>query len=187
VSHQNLADLLALMTPLLLQNLQQFVSDMRGTQTQQATQNAQHVGLAQQEASAASEQPTESGDSVEGFEQELLEDGNIRRRYRRGAVRLINPRSGIIQEEREDGSLLVSLPDGRVLFQQFHGEPLVVYDLNRFDRPSCMASVARVQLRDNEPSLVYTFQDATGTHLVEFDTLRYFRAPARAPAPALAA
>jgi hypothetical protein len=114
-------------------------------------------------------------DSFLSYEEETLRDGRIMRRYNNGAVRLENPTSGVIQEERPDGSLLVSLPNGRDIYQRFRGEPLLVYDTHRGGSPR-LATVSSARLPGEKAAkLVYHFQDDDGHHLVEVEGLRYYR------------
>lgn len=114
-------------------------------------------------------------DSFHDYDEESLTDGRILRRYSNGAVRIENRASGVIQEERPDGSLLVSLPSGKDLFQQFRGEPLLVYDTHRGGPPR-LANVARTRLPGiDEPRLVYHFEDSDGRHLVDVESLRYYQ------------
>lgn len=114
-------------------------------------------------------------DSFHDYDEESLSDGRILRQYSNGSVRVENPVSGVIQEERADGSLVVSLPSGKDLFQQFRGEPLLVYDTQRGGPPR-LASVARTRLPGlEEPRLVYHFEDSDGRHLVDVESLRYYQ------------
>lgn len=114
-------------------------------------------------------------DSFTKYEELILEDGRVLRRYENGSVRLENPTSGVIQEERIDGKLLVSLPNGKVIFQQFSGEPLLVYDTVGSAAPG-LARVSSASLPGEEqPKFVYHFQDGEGAHLIELESLRYYR------------
>ncbi|MCE7872264.1 hypothetical protein DYH09_18055 [bacterium CPR1] len=114
-------------------------------------------------------------DSFTKYEELVLEDGRVLRRYENGSVRLENPTSGVIQEERIDGKLLVSLPNGKVIFQQFSGEPLLVYDTVGSAAPG-LARVSSASLPGEEqPKFVYHFQDGEGAHLIELESLRYYR------------
>lgn len=171
--------LLAALSPMLIQNLQAQVGQLR--QDQVAQQNAVNSGAAQSEAreNQLLEQPKDNGDKVEEYEEEALADGNIRRSYQNGAVRLENPKSGVIQEERPDGSFIVSMPDGHVLFQQFAGEPLLAYDLNAPEKAPALTTVARAKVEAGADSFVYAFQDGDSTHLVDVQSLRLFRLQAR--------
>lgn len=90
-------------------------------------------------------------------------------------MRVENPKSGVIQEERLDGSLVVSLPSGTVIFQEFRGEPLLVYNVDRKKRP-LMARVSSATLPgESVAKFVFFFQDEGGTHLIEMGTLRYYK------------
>ncbi|MEW6281284.1 MAG: hypothetical protein AB1758_21920 [Candidatus Eremiobacterota bacterium] len=114
-------------------------------------------------------------DSFTSYEELVLEDGRVLRRYENGSVRLENPTSGVIQEERIDGKLLVSLPNGKVIFQQFSGEPLLVYDTVGSNAPM-LARVSSATLPgEPQPKFVYHFHDHEGAHLIELESLRYYR------------
>lgn len=114
-------------------------------------------------------------DEFEDYEEQTLEDGRVVRRYGDGTVRIENPVSGIMQEEAPDGSLTVSLPIGKVIYQQYRGEPLLVYDSSGRNPPQ-VAQVSSVTMPGMEdPSIMFHFQDAQGTHLIELETLRYYR------------
>ncbi|MEW6280852.1 MAG: hypothetical protein AB1758_19715 [Candidatus Eremiobacterota bacterium] len=109
------------------------------------------------------------------YEEEVLEDGRILRRYANGAVRIENPVSGVMQEERTDGSLVVSLPGEKVIYQHFKGEPLLVYDTSGNNSPG-LAQVSAVNMPGVErPTIMFHFADSNGTHLVELESLRYYR------------
>lgn len=114
-------------------------------------------------------------DSFSGYEELNLPDGRVLRRYDSGSVRVENPKSGVIQEERADGSLIISMPNGRVIFQEYRGEPLLVYDTDRGGAPM-LARVGSATL-PGEPAarFVFHFQDQEGSHLVDLETLRYYR------------
>ncbi len=115
-------------------------------------------------------------DTVPNYSQSFLDDGRVLKQYDDGSVRLENPRSGVIQEERANGSLLVSLPDGKLLFQEFPSDPLLVYDLNHQEAPPRLAGVGMVALPgESDAKPVYNFRDDSGTHLVDIQSLRYFR------------
>jgi len=114
-------------------------------------------------------------DSFTDYEELNLEDGRILRRYDNGAVRVENPKSGIIQEERADGKLIISLPNGRVIFQEYRGEPLLVYDTDRGGPPT-LARVGSATLpEETQARFVFHFQDQDGSHLVDLETLRYYK------------
>ncbi len=128
-------------------------------------------------APQVSNQPRElnTNDLFNEYEEEVLEDGRNIRRYPNGTVRLENPTSGVMQEERPDGSLVISLPGGKLLYQRFGGEPLMVLDTNGNSEPT-LAQVSAVTMPDqDEPALMFHFQDRNGTHLIEMETLRYFK------------
>ena len=114
-------------------------------------------------------------DSFNDYEEVTLEDGRLLRRYTSGAVRVENPTSGVIQEERVDGALVISLPDGKVLFQEFRGEPLLLYDTETNGAPG-LARVSSAQLPgESQPRFVFHFQDGPIAHMVELESLRYYR------------
>ncbi len=114
-------------------------------------------------------------DTFNDYDELILEDGRIIKRYENGSVRVENPTSGVLQEERVDGSLVVSLPNGKVLFQEFRGEPLLVYDTENGGPPG-LARVSSAQLPgDVKPKFVFHFQDFECSHLIELESLRYFR------------
>lgn len=124
-----------------------------------------------------------SVDSFTRYEEIVLGDGRVLRRYDTGSVRVENPKSGVIQEERADGSLIVSMPNGKVIFQEFRGEPLLVYDTDRGGPPG-LARVSSATLPgETSPKFVFHFQDYDGAHLVELETLRYYRVKRPTGAP----
>jgi hypothetical protein len=123
-----------------------------------------------------SQRTVNTNDGFSEYEEEYLDDERSLRRYPNGTVRLQNHHSGIMQEERPDGSLLISLPDGKVLYQRMGGESVLVMDTNSHYAPK-VAQVSAVRIpNQDEPALVFHFQDRNGTHLIEMETLRYFRA-----------
>lgn len=114
-------------------------------------------------------------DSFSDYEELNLADGRVLRRYDTGSVRVENPKSGVIQEERADGSLIISMPNGRVIFQEYRGEPLLVYDTDRGGAPM-LARVGSATLPgESTARFVFHFQDQDGSHLVDLETLRYYR------------
>lgn len=125
---------------------------------------------------STSQRNVNTNDGFSEYEEEFLGDGRTLRRYPNGTVRLQNHESGVMQEERPDGSLLISLPDGKVLYQRMGGESVLVMDTNSHYAPK-VAQVSAVRLPDqDEPALMFHFQDRNGTHLIEMETLRYYRA-----------
>ena len=113
-------------------------------------------------------------DCFSSYEEVRLRDGRVLRRYDNGSVRVENPKSGVIQEERPDGSMVVSLPTGKVIWQEFSGEPLFVYNPD-IKGPPGLARVVSVALPGTEDSrYVFHFNDYEGGHLVELETLRYY-------------
>lgn len=114
-------------------------------------------------------------DTFNDYDEVTLEDERILRRYSSGAVRVENPTSGVIQEEKVDGSMVISLPDGKVLFQEFRGEPLLLYDTENGGAPG-LARVSSAQLPgEAQPRFVFHFQDGDVAHMVELESLRYYR------------
>lgn len=115
-------------------------------------------------------------DKYTEYEEIIMDDGRILRRYETGAIRVENPTSGVIQEERPDGSLVVSLPSGKVLLQKFRGEPLLLYDTHKLTGEPKVARVSAAQLPgDTENKFVFHFEDHEGSHLIEIESLRYYR------------
>jgi hypothetical protein len=114
-------------------------------------------------------------DTFTSYEEQELPNGNKLRRYDSGAVRVINPRSGIVQEERPNGNFLVSMPTGRVLFQEQPGYPLLVFSSVQ-GGPPILARVCIVQLgTGSEAQPSFQFEDEDGNHFVDLDSLRYVR------------
>lgn len=119
--------------------------------------------------------PLEARDTFTSYEEKQLPNGNLVRRYDNGAVRVLNLRSGIVQEERINGNLLVSLPTGRVIFQEQPGYPLLVFNSVQ-GGPPVLARVCIVQLgTGSEASPSFQFEDEEGNHFIDLDTLRYVR------------
>jgi hypothetical protein len=141
-------------------------------------------GGGQARAVEAPFQQPEIRDTFTSYEESELPNGNKVRRYDTGAVRVLNHRSGIVQEERVNGNMLVSLPTGRVLFQEHPGYPLLVFDSVNGGQP-LLARVVIVQLgTGSEAAPAFQFEDPDGHHFVDLDSLRYVRvAKNQAPAP----
>ncbi len=118
-------------------------------------------------------------DAFTEYDESSLQDGRSLRNYEDGKIRLINNQSGVIQEERLTGKMLISLPNGRIIYQDNPGEPLLVYDTRGGIEPV----IARVSmLRQGLASrYVYNFTDDTGTHLIDLETLEYFHLPIGRP------
>lgn len=94
--------------------------------------------------------------------------------YADGAIRWENIHSGVIREEGGDGSLTVSLPDGKIIRQGFEGGPLQVIDLEN-PVPPVVAHIMNAHIAEN-PTPVYHYQDPqNGHYIIEVDTLRYFQ------------
>lgn len=114
-------------------------------------------------------------DSFTRYDEQELANGNKLRRYDTGNVRILNPRSGIVQEERPNGNFLVSLPTGRVIFQEQPGYPLLVFS-SVHGGPPLLARVCVVQLgAASEARPAFQFEDGEGNHFVDLDTLRYVK------------
>lgn len=177
---QYLSALMAVLAPVVARSLDNTTASA-AQQAKRGEQALQHTGTAQDLArgEGATETPDrlmKDGDSLAPFTQQVLDDGRIVKHFEDGTIRTENPRTGIIQEERGDGKLLISLPGGRLLFQEFSGEPLLVYDLNGLEQPPRLARVGNARLPGQESSsLVFSFDDEQGTHIVEAESLRYFK------------
>lgn len=138
------------------------------------------TGGSQSNAGAAPVNPFANiQDSFSRYDEQELPNGNKLRRYDSGAVRVLNPRSGIVQEERPNGNFLVSLPTGRVIFQEQPGYPLLVFSAVH-GGPPLLARVCVVQLGSaSEARPAFQFEDQEGNHFVDLDSLRYVKvAPA---------
>lgn len=176
---QYLAAALAAISPAMIAAVEGDVQ----RQAVAAQKGAQQTGIAQSQgreeghgSGFGGEQPPRHQDAVVSYEQQSLEDGRVVKRYPDGTVRVENPTTGLIQEERKDGTFLVSLPGGRLLYQAFPGDPLLAYDLNENNRAPIIAQVAMTNLPGKfEPSLVYTFSTGDGLHVVDAEGLRYFK------------
>jgi len=161
----------------LLSQMEQAVRGSSGGSTPEAAWNDSRSGGGGGFSGRSPEEHFAKGtiDSFSNYEELNLADGRILRRYDTGAVRVENPKSGIIQEERADGSLIISLPNGRVIFQEYRGEPLLVYDTDRGGAPM-LARVGSATLPgESSAKFVFHFQDQDGSHLVDLETLRYYR------------
>lgn len=135
-----------------------------------------HNGNSSYGSVSVSYRQANNNDGFTEYEEEYLNEDLSLRRYPNGTVRLQNHQSGVVQEERPDGSLIISLPDGRVLYQRMGGESVLVMDTTSGYAPK-VAQVSAVRIPDqDEPALMFHFQDRNGTHLIEVETLRYFRA-----------
>lgn len=157
------------------QLVQQFASLLGEVNNKQNTPDLPDDGWVEDWAEPLENIPGGTLDSFNDYEEATLEDGRLLRRYTSGAVRVENPTSGVIQEERVDGSLVISLPDGKVLFQEFRGEPLLLYDTVNQGAPG-LARVSSAQLPgETQPRFVFHFQDGEVAHMVELESLRYYR------------
>lgn len=157
------------------QLVQQFASLLGDVQKKEQTPEIPDDGWVEDWSEPLENIPGGTLDTFNDYEEVALEDGRLLRRYTSGAVRVENPTSGVIQEERVDGSLVISLPDGKVLFQEFRGEPLLLYDTEVGGAPG-LARVSSAQLPgESQPRFVFHFQDGPVAHMVELESLRYYR------------
>jgi hypothetical protein len=94
--------------------------------------------------------------------------------YGDGSVRWENVHSGVLREESADGSMTLSLPDGRIIYQQFEGGSLRVHDLENGGAP-LVAHLVQAHIQAT-PSAVYHYEDPqSGHYIIEKDTLRFFQ------------
>lgn len=123
-------------------------------------------------------------DSYLSYEERPLKDGRKVRQYENGNTRIYSADGSVIQEERDNGNFMVSLPTGRVLYQEQPGEPLMVID-SATRQPLGMARVVMLQLGEGDPRAAFTFIDGNSAHFVDVENLKYYRmgaAPEEAPA-----
>jgi len=126
-------------------------------------------------------------DTFASYDEKKLPDGRLLRRYDTGMVRLINTTSDVIQEESPNGNFILSLPDGKVIFQENPGHPLLLYDTFNMGAPR-LARVAMMKVGDNtEATPTFTFSDDEATSLVDMNTLRYYRIARKRPEEKVAA
>lgn len=157
------------------QLVQQFANLLGDVSKKDATPDIPEDGWVDDWAEPLENIPGGTVDSFNDYEEVTLEDGRLLRRYTSGSVRVENPTSGVIQEERVDGSLVISLPDGKNLFQEFRGEPLLLYDTEKGGPPG-LARVSSAQLPgETQPRFVFHFQVGEVAHMVELESLRYYR------------
>lgn len=91
-----------------------------------------------------------------------------------GRIRRENMLSGVIHEQRADGSITVSLPDGKILRQAFEGAPVLVMDLEQDNGP-WLGRMVEARVHNDAPSTVYHYSvPEGGDYIVEMDTLRHF-------------
>lgn len=177
--HQYLAAMLAVISPVMLQAVEQDVQRQAELAEQSMQRSGAAVNTAREDGFTTEDQPlriAHSRDAYADYECETLPDGRLVKRFHDGTVRVENTSTGLIQEERKDGTFLVSLPSGRLLYQAFAGDPLLAYNLNEVNSPPIVAQVAMTQLPGRvEPSLVYTFVENQQTHVIDAESLRYFR------------
>lgn len=113
-------------------------------------------------------------DRLDNFE-EVGDGTRLVRNYDNGTTRTENVTSGIIMEERPDGSLYVSLAEGRLIHQAAPGEPILAYN-SVLGGPPRVAQVSKVHFDpDSDPTVALHFEDEDGIHFVELETLRYYR------------
>lgn len=155
--------------------VQEFASLLTSVDQQQKEEELPPDGWVEDWSEPLENIPGGTIDSFNEYEEVTLEDGRILRRYTSGAVRVENPTSGVIQEERADGSLVLSLPDGKVLFQEFRGEPLLLYDTEVGGAPGLARVSSAVLPGETQQRFVFHFQDGPVAHLVELESLRYYR------------
>ena len=157
------------------QLVQQFASLLGDAQKQEQTPDIPDDGWVENWSEPLENIPGGTVDTFNDYEEVTLEDGRLLRRYTSGSVRVENPTSGVMQEEKVDGSMVISLPDGKVLNQEFRGEPLLLYDTVKSGAPG-LARVSSAQLPgETQPRFVFHFQDGEIAHMVELESLRYYR------------
>ncbi len=113
-------------------------------------------------------------DGYTSYEERPLKDGRKVRQYENGNTRVYSADGQVIQEERDNGNFMVSLPTGRVLYQEQPGEPLMVVD-SATRQPLGMARVVMLQLGEGDPKAAYTFVDGNSAHFVDVESLKYYR------------
>lgn len=176
---QYLAAMLAAMSPVMLKAVEMDVQRQAQLAEETMKSTGAAANLAREEGHTTSEAPlaiATTPDTFVEYETETLQDGRLLKRYKDGTVRVENPSTGLIQEERKDGTFLVSLPGGRLLYQAFAGDPLLAYNLNDGSSAPVVAQVAMTVLPGHvEPSMIYTFVENQQTHVVDAEGLRYFR------------
>ena len=96
----------------------------------------------------------------------VLEDGRVVKRFEDGRVQIINNNNGVIHQESADGKLLISLPDGRLIMQEFPGDPMFVHDTNDLDARPVQAHLAA----DATGRLILLFTDDLGTQAVDVES-----------------
>lgn len=113
-------------------------------------------------------------DSYLSYQERPLKDGRKVRQYENGNTRIYSADGSVIQEERDNGNFMVSLPTGRVLYQEQPGEPLMVID-SATRQPLGMARVVMLQLGEGDPRAAFTFIDGNSAHFVDVENLKYYR------------
>ena len=114
-------------------------------------------------------------DTFSSYEEKALADGRLLRRYESGSVRLLNPKSDVIQEETPGGQLTISMPDGKVIFQENPGHPLMLFDTKNVGRPRVVRVVMVKVGAAKQATPAFTFTDDEATYLVDMNTLDYHR------------
>ncbi|NDD29507.1 MAG: hypothetical protein EB084_14695 [Proteobacteria bacterium] len=176
---QYLAMMLAAMSPVMMQALEMDAQRQAQLAEESMTRSGATANLAREDGMAATEEQPRiviKRDSYEDYNTETLADGRLIKRFEDGTVRIENPKTGLIQEERKDGTFLVSLPGGRLLYQAFAGDPLLAYNLNEANSKPVVAQVAMTHLPGKEEAtMVYTFVEDQHMHVIDAESLRYFR------------
>jgi hypothetical protein len=113
-------------------------------------------------------------DNFLAYQEMQLPDGCLLRTYENGNVRRINPRTQLIEEETAEGNLLMSLPDGRYIFQEMPGAPLFLHDA---EQPGHLQLVraAGFQIGHEHEIPAFYFEDGNQTLLIDLETLRTYR------------
>jgi len=178
---QYLAAMLAAISPVMMQAVEMDLQRQAQLAEESMLNSGAAANMAREDGFTAEEQPRTqtTKDTYTDYDTETLEDGRVVKRFQDGTVRVENPNTGLIQEERKDGTFLVSLPGGRLLYQAFSGDPLLAYNLNEVNSAPVVAQVAMTNLPGKiEPSLVYTFVENQQMHVIDAEGLRYYRSRA---------
>lgn len=108
------------------------------------------------------------------YEERELPDGCLLRHYCNGNVRRINPRSDLIEEVNNCGNFLISLPDGRYVYQEMPGAPVFLCEAGEFGIQQ-LARTARFQIGSEEDIPAFYFEQGARTLLIDYENLRQFR------------
>lgn len=108
------------------------------------------------------------------YEERTLPDGMLLRHYENGNVRRINPRSELIEEEQSTGQFLISLPDGRYIFQEMPGCPLFLCEGGEPGFKQ-LVHTAKFQVGTEDDIPAFYFEDGASTLLIDYEQLRSFR------------